>query len=456
MAGCNSKEDVVVKNLKFPDAVKKGSEVELAIELNTNDSEISYQWLAKEGDFKGSTDTSKVIYKAPAKVGTDIVKILISKGKHTLVEKKVIDIYSSKYQSVFGGNFDDLFHSLQLNDSQGCIATGYTKSIGAGKKDCYVVSLDFKGDKEWSETFGGDGDDRFCSIEMIEDEKAYLLAGYKGYSEDRIIYAGYVVKINNDGNVIWEKVLMKDEDIFLRVVKRTDDGNYILVGNMGDSYNSDGLIVKLDSDGNKLAEKRFDINNKYVNFCDVEPTDDGGFIIIGYTGRNKTVYNRGYVIKVDSKMNLEWEKNYGTKLYGIEKTGDGKYILVGLNKSKGYLVKIDPEKNGFQEWSRLFSKHSGDNAAFYSVQILKDGNYLLAGKNQGIYCNYDGYLVKIDQNGSELWSRTYNSNYNDNEVFYTVKEAEDGGYFLGGYTQGFETYSKKDAYLVKVDFEGKR
>jgi hypothetical protein len=63
-----------------------------------------------------------------------------------------------------------------------------------------------------------------------------------------------------------------------------------------------------------------------------------------------------------------------------------------------------------------------------------------------------GYLVKIDADGSELWSRTYPSSLG--EITATaVRETSDGGLIVGGGMEGV-TEGARDSFLMKTDSLG--
>ncbi|MGC8814396.1 MAG: hypothetical protein ACP5QL_08340, partial [Dictyoglomus sp.] len=75
---------------------------------------------------------------------------------------------------------------------------GYTNSFGAGYYDFYIIKLDSNGDKVWEKTYGGSKNDGAYSIQQTTDG-GYIVAGYTnsfgaGYGDF------YIIKTDSEGN----------------------------------------------------------------------------------------------------------------------------------------------------------------------------------------------------------------------------------------------------------------
>jgi len=131
-------------------------------------------------------------------------------------------------------------------------------------------------------------------------------------------------------------------------VAQTTDGGYVLAG---DTYSfgiskSDMYIVKFDSHGNMLWNKRYG-GRDYDHANSITATSDGGCAIGGISGGNN---NTVVIIKIDAAGNLEWSKFYSANtrhnISTIKQTPDGGYVLGGSastynNGSWGYVIKTD-------------------------------------------------------------------------------------------------------------------
>jgi hypothetical protein len=101
-------------------------------------------------------------------------------------------------------------------------------------------------------------------------------------------------------------------------------------------------------------------------------------------------------------------------------------------------------------WTQTYGGPDQDAAG--SVLQTADGGFILAGHTQiSPVGDYDVYLVKTDEQGDLLWSRTYGGSAWDD--CRGVEQTADGGYVLGGYTCSFGA-GGSDMYLLKMDSLG--
>jgi len=156
----------------------------------------------------------------------------------------------------------------------------------------------------------------------------------------------------------------------------------------------------------------------------------------------------------------EWSQTYGGVwrdfAYSVVQTGDGGYALAGETSSLStgwgwpdfWLVKTDQAGNML--WSRTYGG-SSDDGALSMIQTF-DGGYALTGYT-GSYGagSYDFWLVKTDSIGNMQWSRTYGGIFGD--IAYSVVQTSDGGYAIAGYTSSFGNWLG-DFWLVKTDGSG--
>jgi hypothetical protein len=200
---------------------------------------------------------------------------------------------------------------------------------------------------------------------------------------------------------------------------------------------------------------------------DVLPLEDGGLLIAGLA--NNTGHGHGIVpgnarvIRTDAGDSILWEKGYGgekdASFSSIIQAGEDEYLLLGeivasyvRAETDLYLVKIDGQ--GDEIWSRTF----GGRGMNYGKMVRQtaDGGYILIGAQSDEFPTgflYEGkiYLVKTDAEGNELWSKTYKD-----QILYlgwAVAQTADDGYVLAGWEA--RTYSDRDVILIKTDGVGK-
>jgi len=188
--------------------------------------------------------------------------------------------------------------------------------------------------------------------------------------------------------------------------------------------------------------------------------DDGGAMIVGESKSfGSKVRNQMLVTKVDSNGTTKFRAIYGAKKReggkAIAKLSDGNFLAVGYSESyskygdrDAYIVKLAP--NGKKIWFKVFGGDRDDEA--YDVVATGNGGALIVGYTESFgHGNRDVYLLLIDKNGKEIWSK-YLGGEEDDEG-YGVAIGKDGFYVVG-YTQSFG-HGGQDFFLLKYNSKGK-
>jgi hypothetical protein len=168
-------------------------------------------------------------------------------------------------------------------------------------------------------------------------------------------------------------------------------------------------------------------------------------------------YASNHVDEDDSSI-VDWSRTYGGAGIDVglsmQRTKDGGYVISGYTDSFGasnydvYLLKTDSEGNLI--WNKTYGGAHSDLG--YSVQETSDGGYVIAGYTRSFGNKDDDvYLIRVDSEGNELWSRTYGIQGTTNNVEwgYSVQQTSDGGYIIAGKTKSFGA-GEYDVYIVKT------
>lgn len=149
-----------------------------------------------------------------------------------------------------------------------------------------------------------------------------------------------------------------------------------------------------------------------------------------------------------------WTKTFGESDFeignSVEQTTDGGYIIVGCIDSGGtdgsdiWLIKTD--QSGDTLWTRAFGDIYGDGGN--SVQQTTDGGYIITGWMSSVPGASDVSLIKTDQSGDTLWTRTFGGSHWDGGN--TVRQTTDGGYIITGWTESFGA-GHLDVWLIKTN-----
>jgi hypothetical protein len=324
----------------------------------------------------------------------------------------------------------------------------------------YNVSLESQiPQEEWNKVFGGSSNDIGTYGQQTKDG-GFIITGYtSSYGADApfswIIKAPYrgdlwLIKTDAEGNLQWDKTiggLGKDLGFS---VQQTKDNGYIIAGGKKSFWiigNYDLWVIKTDSKGNVEWDKSYGWSGEDLGFS-VQQTKDDGYIIAGYTSfpDGKKVF----IIKIDSQGNKEWNLATGkinSEAACVQLTKDGGYIITGYTPSSGngkedvWLIKTDSKGNW--DWLKTFGGPEKDLGL--SVQETKDGGYIITGLTESFGAGKgDVWLIKTDPKGIKEWDKTFGGTGFDSGA--SVQQTIDDGYIITGYSttsvEGEKGYSQ--------------
>lgn len=355
------------------------------------------------------------------------------------------------WERSYGGKHAEFLYDAIPTADYGFILAGSSISSKNGNKteankgdlDYWVWKMDEKGTPEWQKSFGGNGVDLLQCVRITNDG-GFILAGTSRSSisgDKKDPCKGqedfWIIKLDARGQELWQRTIGGSGQEKLLSIAQTKDGGYILGGSSSsdksevdekgvvDKYgkkensrgNLDYWVVKLDSKGEIEWDKT--IGGKYVDeLKSIEQTKDGGFILGGYSNSpesgDKSQKNFGlgdyWIVKIDKEGNIQWQETIGgdkdDNLFALTQTKDGGFIAGGNSNSGATNSKSKSNRNGTDFW-----------------------------------------VVKLNENGSISWQETYN--YGKLDVLTSIVENPDGTFLVGGYAQS-EVKSKTS----KSDKEG--
>ena len=288
---------------------------------------------------------------------------------------------------------ENMIKSITETDNGELILTGYVKNNieindnltleAQGEKDGLIAKLDENGNIIWAKLVGGTEDEELLSITVVNDNK--IIAG--GYFSNQIVINGnnivsqgktdgLILEFDSKGEIIWKDIIGgSGEDRVLSLSKDLNDG-YIVGGYFSDSINlNNGL--KIDSNGNKDA------------------------LLIKYKQNNE----------------IEWERNFGGNqsevINSVSVMSDGGYIVGG----------------------------------YFGSNQIEVGNGEILG-NKTINSGTDGMILKYNNLGEFEWLKEIGTVYS--EEVKTVLGTRDGGMLVGSY------YSRTTVRLEDGEFTFKQ
>lgn len=294
---------------------------------------------------------------------------------------KLDSIGNVEWEKAYGGDLNDIAEAVQQTKDGGYIVAGRSESESSylgynnGYFDFWILKLNSIGVIDWKKHYGGIDDDKPYSMTISKDG-GYVIAGYtRSKNIDLELKNGFedfwVIKIDNIGNIIWEKTYGGTSNERAHSIKETNEGGFIIAGwsesndqDVGDNYGEeDYWVIKLDSEGNLEWEQNYGgwSSDKAES---IYQTNDGGYVVAGssFSDNKDIAENNGgldfWILKLDSLGYIDWERNYGGSYWEWANTviqdRDGNIIVAGqtgssdkdVESNKGaqdlWIIKINP------------------------------------------------------------------------------------------------------------------
>ena len=352
-----------------------------------------------------------------------------------------------------GPNDDRAFYAVTAGD--GYLVVGSTKSIVLNTIAGWALRIDSNGNKVWNKTFlEGLGTELRFAINLTD---GFLLVGNEFLASGNI--NGYVAKIDFQGALVWKTVLDERETSKLFSAISTPEG-FLLVGQSQNSGNQSNIFaVKIDQNGNKIWDK---------NYCDIgaasartaASSPDGDYVVAGYTNPDEQGDCHFILLKIDVSGNLIWNQTYvesGSQVaHSMTKAPDG-YVIVGDSQSNGtdiHALVVKVNFNGDLLWIKTVGGTKADSPAY--VTSAENGGYLVAGFTFSWGAgNRDFWLFRIDDSGRVLWSCTQGDpGYQE---AYNVMQTGPNQYVMTGWTDppgqpDLIGKAQYDFYIVKLSY----
>jgi hypothetical protein len=313
----------------------------------------------------------------------------------------------------------------------------------------------------------------------------------------------WVVKTDKAGNKIWDKAYGGGL-ITVTGMAATNDGGIIIGANTQTSGTGIGYdktdttrggidiwLIKIDKNGNKVWDKTLG-GSDFDGLGEIVEAPDGSILVIGYSsspisGDRKSDFfgggNDAWVVKLSAQGQYIWDRAYGGT--GSEQflTGlvdkNGNYVFGGISNSPISGSKSEPSRGGEDGWlvktdlngNVIWDKTLGGDLTDFiqSMAETSDGDYVL-----GIVSNSnktgdktdekrggdDCWLVKVNTSGNILWQRTIGGSKSD--VIMSVQIDRKDGIYLAFTTQSDISGEKTvpfegpsyDIWLVKTNNSG--
>jgi hypothetical protein len=300
------------------------------------------------------------------------------------------------WQESIGGASHDEANAILVTNDGGCLLAGRTASAGSGDFDGWIARLDAAGSVLWQRSYGGPLDDQFFAAapspdgffvggvlrDAVSGNDAWVLeidgAGdiiwqqrFDAALEDGInamsatpdggvifcadsnsalpapeapavpgipFFRPWIVKLTGDGVASWQMTYNYSGGDNWRTIVPLDDGGYVVAGQIlvTGFFGGDVWVARLDEVGNVVWDWRFGDNFGMLQNdigVSVQPTVDGGFVVLGSTESAGAGSQDVWVLKLDGNGSLLWDKTIGGTGFdggvALASTPSGEWLLAG-------------------------------------------------------------------------------------------------------------------------------
>jgi len=355
---------------------------------------------------------------------------------------------SGTWLRVFSGPSYGALFGAMLTDDHRVIAVGATshRHVPPYSGDVLIVKVDVAdGTLVWERTWGGEGFEQAWAITPASAGGFYVFGETDSHGAGNRDF--FLLKVGADGEQVWFRTYGTPEREWPFGMLSLVDGDFLMYGEIrSEGGGEDPYAVRVDPEGNVVWEYR-DHTETDVFFLDALETAAGQIILC------TAIAQDGALTALDRDGRRDWTQRYeldGWQYASAIEAADNGYLLAGFSmiddeshrQADVWLAKTS--LSGELEWHRSFGDPESDDYGMNLVR-LTDSSYLIAGFGRGLP------LWKIEGSGDVLWEQRLD----DSSSFAAgaVIELSDGGFLVSG-LEVIVSGQSSDAVLLRTDADG--
>jgi hypothetical protein len=264
----------------------------------------------------------------------------------------------------------------------------------------WIWRLDANGNRLWAKT---------PVIPGIDQNQGIVWSTVLSLKTERVILTResapktgtWLMKFTESGEIAFAKKLALGRTSYvLRNFERTKGGLLISGQKLG-KFN-DAWVLKIDDQGNELWQKNYD-KGKSEDAMSMTVVDDGSFILAANSGEyNKFGGGQSniWIIKCDRQGNVISEATFEGRHPTIDITKDG---ICAVSFNKASFPKVDLQIMGLDiKLNKIWGPqalYEGQGVGIYNIKTDIADNFIITGSKF-----MEVWLWKYDREGNEIWS----------------------------------------------------
>ncbi len=357
------------------------------------------------------------------------------------------------WAKLYGEDRSDVLHTFLILPDGNVILAGWTNANINQNEDIILVRINEAGTILWQYSYFGDNLDYAQVISPSLDNNIIVGCHTRSFgagSSDILL-----LKVDTDGNIIWQKTYGTYDDNAIASVIPTSDGGFLVGGwsYLGGGRSHDATVFKTDADGNVIWAKHYGTKN-YEGIKDMIQTSDGNFIFLGVAYSEES-NDDIWLVKIDPEGNIIWQKSFG----GLENENpssilrhNGLYYIFATtnsfsdNASRDFMVMVVDE-NGDLQWALYYPDDY--ETTVINANIFKENKFLITGSAiPKSKWNSDMLISIIDENGQFEKGMLFGGN--ESELGHCIRQFQDNWILAGGYSYSFSN-GNSDIILLRTD-----
>lgn len=333
---------------------------------------------------------------SPANTSFDLLLVHFNKNGDTLWSK------------ISGTAYADFPQKLIQAPDGGYLVTASSGS--ESPENFYVIKTDAKGKEQWRKTFNGGLTYTGEDLVLLNDENI-LLVGAK--SNGRENSKRWLVKLDKNGAVVWEKEFNDDFNGCCKSVKQLPGGEIAITGQMAQPGQKvcNIWIARLNKNMEVIWDKQVSSPGMQVWPECLCCSPDSCFMVVGWQG------------KCMNDINSE------------NPIFDYDLVLLKVNKSGKVL------------WTKNFDREGSEGGN--AVAMRPDGNFVVAGAKVTSFLGKTGpWMMLVDQEGNLVSENLINKHFTRDQAIKVINSS-DGGIIVIGPGEQDEDYSFSRGWIMK-------
>lgn len=304
------------------------------------------------------------------------------------------------------GDGDEFANRLINTKDNGFAIVGQVCNKLETNCDMYLMKLDSNADKQWYRTFTWSANfwENPTSVIQTQNGDYYLTSATLNRSTN--IQSGYLVKTNEFGNLKWQKLTDNEGAVgtYLTNISIGNSNTLLLCGLMGFGSYTKGWLLRVDTSGVYILNKKIGENTKYTSLVFAQEINDNIYVQ-GETNayHSNKDFNRTCLYKYTSTGEVVWKRVYQDSLnvrgvyitYQTKQTLDGGFTMIGFG---------DNPKDTFKNQDVWFLKVDSIGCLYDNCLSMGVESEVQAGSDFIVYPNPSNGIInlKSDKNISKI------------------------------------------------------